>query len=121
MTQQLGFMQGRLSPKVGGKIQAFPWEYWKKEFLIANACGFSIMEWTLDQDRLYENPIMSEVGQKEINELVQKHQVSVPSLTGDCFMQAPFFKVNGKNRDILLQDLNLNIQVELDNKICNEA
>ena len=106
MQLQIGFMQGRLSSKVNGKIQAFPWESWKKEFQIAHGCGFSIMEWTLDQDRLYENPIMSEVGQKAIKDLTQKYEISVPSLTADCFMQAPFYKVNGKNRDILIQDLN---------------
>ena len=105
MLQQIGFMQGRLSPIVDNKIQAFPWEYWKEEFQIANNCGFSIIEWTLDQSRLYENPLMSKAGQKEINILVQKYQVSIPSITGDCFMQAPFFKVKNKNRDILLKDL----------------
>ena len=105
MKPKIGFMQGRLSSKVNGKIQAFPWESWKEEFEIAHSCGFSIMEWTLDQDRLYENPIMSEVGQKAIKELTQKYEISIPSLTGDCFLQAPFYKVNGKNKDILIQDL----------------
>ena len=106
MKPKIGFMQGRLSSKVNGKIQAFPWESWKKEFEIAYSCGFSIMEWTLDQDRLYENPIMSEVGQKAIKEHAQKYEISIPSLTGDCFLQAPFYKGNGKNKDILIQDLN---------------
>ena len=41
---------------------------------------------------------------KEINILVQKYSFN-PSITGDCFMQAPFLKVKNKNRDILLKDL----------------
>ena len=35
MKPKIGFMQGRLSSKVNGKIQAFPWESWKEEFEIA--------------------------------------------------------------------------------------
>ena len=50
-----------------------------------SSCGFSIMEWTLDQDRLYENPIMSEVGQKAIKELTQKYEILIPSLTVTAF------------------------------------
>ena len=31
--------------------------------------------------------------------------MSISSLTGDCFMQAPFYKVYGKDQYNLLQDL----------------
>jgi hexulose-6-phosphate isomerase len=105
MNLPIGFMQGRLSPIVNGKIQAFPWDHWKKEFEIAYNNGFSIMEWTLDQDRLYENPFMTREGQLEIRELSSQYEISITSLTGDCFMQAPFYKVTGKDRESLLQDL----------------
>lgn len=63
------------------------------------------MEWTLDQERLYENPFMVKEGQQEIIVLSNKYKISISSLTGDCFMQAPFYKVKGKNRENLLQDL----------------
>lgn len=92
MIENIGFMQGRLSPMIGGKIQAFPWGCWQQEILAAKNIGISIMEWTLDQERLYENPIMTTSGQKEIMSLCNKHDFSIPSLTGDCFMQAPFWK-----------------------------
>ena len=101
----IGFMQGRLSPLVDGKIQAFPWNHWRDEFPIASKNGFKIMEWTLDQDKLYENPFMTTAGQQEIRELSDHYAISIPSLTGDCFMQAPFYKVTGKDRESLLQDL----------------
>ena len=101
----IGFLQGRLSPMVNGKIQAFPWNCWQHEFKIAYNNGFSIMEWTLDQDRLYKNPLMTEKGQLEIMDLSNKYEISIPSLTGDCFMQAPFYKAHGKDRETLLQDL----------------
>jgi len=105
MQLQIGFMQGRLSPLVNGKIQAFPWDYWRDEFLIANEYDFNIIEWTLDQSQLYENPLMTEVGQKEIRALSNKYKISIPSLTGDCFMQAPFYKVDGSKSESLLLDL----------------
>lgn len=94
----IGFMQGRLSPVLNGKIQEFPWNNWRSEFNIASTLGFKIMEWTLDQNRLYENPLMSVRGQKEIKELCQDNELVIPSLTGDCFMQAPFWKFSGSER-----------------------
>lgn len=98
-------MQGRLSPPVAGKIQAFPWESWREELTIAQQCGITLMEWTLDQDRLYENPLMAEEGREEIKLLMRKTGVRINSLTGDCFMQAPFYKARGVSHQHLLEDL----------------
>ena len=88
----IGFMQGRLSPQVDGLIQAFPWSHWQSEFTLAERIGLGIMEWTLDQDKLYQNPLLTTVGQMEIRRLCTSHAVKISSLTGDCFMQAPFWK-----------------------------
>jgi L-ribulose-5-phosphate 3-epimerase len=101
----IGFMQGRLCEQVDGKIQAFPWRDWELEFPAAERLGIKLMEWTLDQDRLYENPLMTDTGRRKIMELSAKHGVRVGSLTGDCFMQAPFFKAEGILRESLLSDL----------------
>jgi len=98
-------MQGRLSPMIEGKIQTFPWPYWQEEFAIAEQHGFNLMEWTLDQNRLHENPLMTKEGREEIRFLSYKYSIAVNSLTGDCFMQAPFYKVEGKHREQLLDDL----------------
>ena len=102
--REVGFMQGRLSDLVNGKIQAFPLSCWQTEFAIAERHGFPCMEWTLDQDRLYENPLMTLAGQAEIRALSQRHGLAVASLTGDCFMQAPFWKAQGANREKLQRD-----------------
>lgn len=102
---KIGFMQGRLSPLIDGKIQAFPWPYWQNEFSIAAENDFGIMEWTLDQERLYENPLMNATGRAKIRQLMSQYNVTIPSLTGDCFMQAPFYKI-AKQRESLLKDLN---------------
>jgi len=101
----IGFMQGRLCDQVDGKIQAFPWRDWELEFAIAESLGMKLMEWTLDQEGLYENPLMTEMGRQRILELSNAHGVRVNSLTGDCFMQEPFFKVEGAKRKALLGDL----------------
>jgi len=101
---RLGFMQGRLSPLVDGKIQAFPWGHWQQEFIAAQELGLGLMEWTIDQDHLHENPLMREDGQKTIRALMEECAVRIPSLTGDCFMQAPFWKAEGTERDGLVLD-----------------
>lgn len=98
-------MQGRLSPLVDGKIQAFPWDTWQQEFPAAQGLGLGLMEWTLDQERLYQNPLMTPQGQQEIKALCQVHRLAIPSLTGDCFMQAPFWKASGLDRAALEADL----------------
>jgi L-ribulose-5-phosphate 3-epimerase len=97
-------MQGRLSPLVDGLIQAFPWDSWQAEFITAQKNSFDLMEWTLDQDRLYENPLLTPAGQKEIAELCLAHGVHIGSLTGDCFMQSPFWKASGAAGEQLQED-----------------
>ena len=104
MINRIGFMQGRLSERVDGKIQAFPWRDWEREFPAAAAIDLHLMEWTLDQDRLYENPLMTADGQERIRALCRHHDISISSLTGDCFMQAPFWKEEGVARTNLQRD-----------------
>lgn len=104
MENRIGFMQGRLSPIVNGMIQSFPWNNWREEISDAGILGFTKMEWTLDQDRLYENPLMTSAGQEEIIVLSRQQKLSIPSMTGDCFMQAPFWKVGGAERKARQKD-----------------
>ena len=104
---RIGFMQGRLSAMVDGKIQAFPWSEWREEFPRATALGLTRMEWTIDQDRLRENPLATEAGRKEIATLCRQNSLRIASLTGDCFMQAPFWKATGDKQKALVDDLDL--------------
>lgn len=101
---RIGFMQGRLSPMVNGYIQAFPWDNWEEEFALASTLGVGLMEWTLDQEQLYENPLLTRSGQKKIRDLSECYGLAIPSLTGDCFMQAPFWKTSGAEREALQKD-----------------
>jgi len=102
--KKVGFMQGRLSPMVDGKIQAFPVENWQEEFRFASENGFYLMEWTLDQHNLYENPLMTDKGRIQIRQLMEKYNIKIPSLTGDCFMQAAFYKTSRDQQHKLMKD-----------------
>jgi L-ribulose-5-phosphate 3-epimerase len=102
LSGRIGFMQGRLSPLIDGKIQAFPWPYWESEFPLAEAEGFARIEWTLDHHDLATNPLMTADGRTEILALSARHNLAVSSVTGDCFMQAPFWKASGAAREGLV-------------------
>jgi len=104
MKNKSGFMQGRLSPMQGKKIQSFPWKDWKNEFKIGKKLNFKIIEWTLDFRKLYYNPLMTNSGQKKIFYTCKKNNFKIPSLTGDCFMQSPFWKANLKKKLKLQKD-----------------
>ena len=114
MENRIGFMQGRLSPIIDGKIQSFPWNNWKEEFIVGDKNNFHLLEWTLDQVNLYKNPLLSIKGRVDIKNLSTKHKIKIPSLTGDCFMQAPFWKAYGETLKELEKDF-LNIS-----KACKE-
>ena len=105
--QRIGFMQGRLSAMVDGKIQAFPWNEWREEFPRARALGLTRIEWTIDQDGLRENPLNTATGQQEIIALSRGNALKPASLTSDCFMQAPFWKTDGETQKSLIDDLDL--------------
>jgi len=97
-------MQGRLSRMADGKIQSFPWDCWREEFAVAEKIGLHLMEWTLDQSKLHENPLLTVTGQRDIKQLCQRHEIAISSLTGDCFMQAPFWKATNKELCISLKN-----------------
>jgi hypothetical protein len=71
----IGFMQGRLSKMVDGKIQAFPVLEWREEFSRARKMSLRHIEWTLDHKNLFKNPIMTSDGRSEIDGLVEQHGV----------------------------------------------
>lgn len=101
LNKRIGFMQGRLSPQVNGMIQAFPHRTWKEEFKLAKSIGIELMEWTIDQDKIDKNPILNIKGREEIFRLKNQFNVEIISLTGDCFMQKPFWKSKSKEKQKL--------------------
>lgn len=101
---RIGFMQGRLSPLVDGKIQAFPYGFWQSEFELAAINKYRLIELTLDYEDPFTNPLMSDGGRSEILELSSKFRVKTPSVTGDCFMQKPFWKATKLTRHRLIEN-----------------
>lgn len=106
-SERIGFMQGRLSAMVDGKIQAFPRDEWREELPRAKALGIGRMEWTIDQERINENPLNTESGRGAIARLARGNAIQIGSLTGDCFMQAPFWKAGGETQQARIADLDL--------------
>ena len=108
LTKQIGIMQGRLSPRIDGKIQAYPANTWQKEFEIAKEIGYSAIEWIVEKP-LEINALMSKSGMREIKEIMLKTGVRVDYVCADIFMQQPLVRMSEKikeeNKKILEQIL----------------
>ena len=85
----IGTMQGRLLPKYNGRYQAHPYRYWQKEFPIAAELGLEYIEFILDFNNVYENPLIHSKGVNEILSLSEKTGVKVKTICADYFMEAP--------------------------------
>ena len=98
-------MQGRLSPIVDKKIQAFPENHWANEFKKIKKLRIKNLEWTLDYKNIYNNPLFFKEGIKKIIHLKKKNLIKIESLTGDCFMQKPFWKKKFIKYSYILTDV----------------
>ena len=76
----IGIMQGRLSKKLGLPLQSFPEDTWEDEFIRAKKIGFNKLEWLIDKECNYKNPIFSEEGRNRINQLSNKYQIKIDTL-----------------------------------------
>ena len=81
-------MQGRLSPRVDGKIQAFPKNNWKNEFKLAKEIGYSSIEWILENP-LVENPLLSKDGLFQIKDVIAESNIKIDFICADIFMEEP--------------------------------
>lgn len=88
-------MQGRLSPPLNGKIQAFPWDSWEREFQFAATAGARAIEFIFEADRWRHNPLLSPGGREVIAKLCRHHGVSVETLCLDYFMTVPLWEERG--------------------------
>lgn len=92
MKNPIGIMQGRLSPPVNGKIQAFPWNTWEQEFFLAKEIGLDLIDWVAEADRFYENPLLTERGAKKVKNLISKTAVNVGAVCAHYFVERPLLK-----------------------------
>jgi L-ribulose-5-phosphate 3-epimerase len=99
----VGIMQGRLSPPVSFRLQAFPTGSWKKEFENARSIGLDTIEWLFEAEdgrghTYLQNPLWNEAGRIEINQAVETSRVQVRTCCADYFMPHPFFRVTEAER-----------------------
>lgn len=87
-------MQGRLSPSTTGKIQEFPIKTWQDEFEIVAGLGLRAIEWTVDFQDYRNNPIFTSEFNSELMNLINEHRMQIPSITLDCFVEAPIHAKN---------------------------
>jgi hexulose-6-phosphate isomerase len=85
----IGIMQGRLLPKISGRIQCFPADQWRDEFPLAEKTGLQLIEWIYEVYGAVQNPLSTDQGIAELKELSAKHGVAVRSLCADYFMDRP--------------------------------
>lgn len=90
-TNPIGIVQGRLSPRIGGLIQVFPYKTWQDEFKIASDIGFDAIELIFDG---YKNPLYTINEAKEIKELSEHNNILLSSVSADCTMYHPLFGRN---------------------------
>lgn len=101
----IGIMQGRLSPPINGRIQAFPWDTWEDEFSTAANIGFNEIEFIFESAEYRKNPLFTKEGLQKIDLLSRETGIQVNYVCTDYFMEIPFIRVSedtrNKNKEIL--------------------
>jgi hexulose-6-phosphate isomerase len=92
LTNEIGIMQGRLSPRIDGKIQAYPVSTWQKEFEIAQEIGYSAIEWIVEKP-VETNALMTDSGKAEIKKIIASTGVRIDYVCADIFMQQPLVRM----------------------------
>lgn len=97
--RRIGIMQGRLSPAPSGRFQCFPRASWREEFPKAQEAGFACIEWIVDSYGWDVNPLLSEGGIREMEQLSTAFGVAVRSVCADWFMEFPLLRTTGFERE----------------------
>lgn len=93
-------MQGRLSQKKNLPLQSFPKKTWKEEFARANKIGFKKLEWVIDLDNDYRNPIFSSSGREEIIKISKDNRIDIDSLCAHFLIKGGILK-NSPNSKVI--------------------
>ena len=89
-------MQGRLSPPRRGRIQSFPVETWREEFMAAKDCGFDLIDWIVEGEGFTDNPLLSDEGLREMKALAEETGVCIGAVCADYFMDYPLLRCGRK-------------------------
>jgi L-ribulose-5-phosphate 3-epimerase len=97
LTNEIGIMQGRLSPRIDGKIQAYPASTWQKEFEIAQEIGYAAIEWIVEKP-VETNALMTDSGKAEIKKVIALTGVRIDYVCADIFMQQPLVRMTEETK-----------------------
>ena len=97
LTNEIGIMQGRLSPRIDGKIQAYPANTWQKEFEIAQEIGYAAIEWIVENP-VEINALMTDSGKAEIKKVIASTGVRIDYVCADIFMQQPLVRMTEETK-----------------------
>jgi len=97
LTNEIGIMQGRLSPRIDGKIQAYPASTWQKEFEIAQEIGYAAIEWIVEKP-IETNALMTASGKAEIKKVIASTGVRIDYVCADIFMQQPLVRMTEETK-----------------------
>lgn len=92
MKNAIGIMQGRLSPPVNERIQAFPLYTWEQEFFWAKEVGLDHIDWVIDNNTLHKNPLFTAQGREVIKDLVSKTGVHIEAVCAHYFTECPLIR-----------------------------
>lgn len=99
----LAIMQGRLSPPEDNRIQCFPRLSWRNEFPRVVEAGIGSIEWIDDTYGTDMNPLRTKEGIKELQNLMKQHNVMIPSICADTFMEQPLIRCSQKEQQERLE------------------
>ncbi|KAF0225649.1 MAG: xylose isomerase domain-containing [Rhodospirillaceae bacterium] len=88
-THRIGIMQGRLLPRVGDRVQAFPGPLWPTEFTLAAELGYEAMELTIENASLETHPLLSPQGRRQIRDTAAAAGIHLAGLCCDTVMETP--------------------------------
>lgn len=89
LVKKIGLMQGRLTNPRGRGIQFFPFENWKKEFILGAKLKLSEIEWIFDYVDYKKNPLWTKKGREGIKKIIKKTGVGVNFICADYFVKYP--------------------------------
>jgi hexulose-6-phosphate isomerase len=103
--RHLTIMQGRLTPPVEGRFQAFPGAGWEGELALASDAGLDGVELIYEGFRRDHNPLASDDGARVLPEAAARHGVVACSVCADRFMESPVVAVSNGEREALAEEL----------------
>ena len=89
---RFGMVQGRLIQAPPGQLQWFPQNYWASEFFVAASLGIDYIELIAERNHNPDNPLWTDDGVAQIEELVQRNGLSLHAFCNDYIVDHSLVK-----------------------------